>query len=381
MKKTTKKEIIKKISQKEGTPVFVLNHDNIKKNYHEFRKYLPRVEPFFAVKANSNPEIIKTMYAMGASFDIASFQEFQLVYENIKHLSTKKQQEFIQNKIIYANTIKPIDILKKLSDYNILTTFDNIEELKKIKQTAPNMRLILRIRVPNNGSMVELSSKFGIDQKDAIDLIEKAVKMGMTVEGLSFHVGSQCTNFENYTRALKIALSIFKKAKNKGYELHILDIGGGFPVKYKPEVKPFKILAKKLRSEINYLFPNGTRVIAEPGRFMVANAATLVTKIIGKAVRDGKTCYYLDDGVYHTFSGQIFDHCHYPLKSFKNGKKKICSTFGPTCDALDTISLTDNLPELEIDDLLYAENIGAYTIVSSTYFNGFPPPKVIHLNL
>ena len=161
----------------------------------------------------------------------------------------------------------------------------------------------------------------------------------------------------------------------------LLDIGGGFPVKYTADIKPFTSLAGKLKSEIRRLFKDNVDVIAEPGRFMVATACTLVTKIIGKSVRDGKTCYYLDDGVYNTFSGQIFDHIQYPLHSFKRGKKKLCATFGPTCDAFDTISLADELPEnLELDDLLYAENIGAYTSASASVFNGFSKAKVAHIN-
>jgi len=162
----------------------------------------------------------------------------------------------------------------------------------------------------------------------------------------------------------------------------VLDIGGGFPVKYTPDVKSFAVLAKKLNSEIKRRFANDTiQIIAEPGRFMVATACTLVTKIVGKSIRDGKTCYYLDDGVYHTFSGQVFDHQHYPLHAFKDGGTGVCATFGPTCDAFDTISLADELPEdLQIDDLLYAENIGAYTNASATFFNGFKPAKIVHIN-
>ena len=162
--------------------------------------------------------------------------------------------------------------------------------------------------------------------------------------------------------------------------MQLLDIGGGFPVKYHDDVKPIKILAKKLNSEIDRLFPKDIEILAEPGRFMVANSATLISKVIGKAIREGKTCYYLDDGVYHTFSGIVFDHCKYPLKAFKDGEKKICSTFGPTCDAFDTISLSDELPDLDIDELVYAENVGAYTNASTTNFNGFPPAKIIHVN-
>ena len=122
------------------------------------------------------------------------------------------------------------------------------------------------------------------------------------------------------------------------------------------------------------------QIIAEPGRFLVATAASSVAKVIGKARRDGKTCYYIDDGVYHTFSGIVFDHCQYHLKAFKKGKTQISSVFGQTCDALDTISLAESLPDLDIEDLVYAENIGAYSNASATWFNGFPPAKVVHIN-
>lgn len=386
------KKILEKIAQEHGTPVFVIDHEKIRENYREFKEKLTDVQVYFAVKANSNNEIIKTMYDNGASFDVASLPEFMLVHDNIKNLSKKERQDFIWDKIIYANTIKPAEVLAKLNEYKILVTFDNIEELIKIKKHAPDVGLVLRIRVPNTGSMVELSSKFGAHPGDSVDLIAEALNLGLDVEGISFHVGSQCSNFDNYSQALNFASSIFKEAELRKYQIgfidkkgkkrKVLDIGGGFPVMYTPDIKSFSDLSIILNSEIERLFPKEDfQVIAEPGRFIVATACTLVTKIIGKAVRDGKTCYYLDDGVYSTLSGQVFDHQHYPLHSFKDGEKKVCATFGPTCDAFDTISLSDELPDdLQIDDLLYAENIGAYTIASTTYFNGFPPAKVVHLN-
>jgi len=371
---------IRKIALKNGTPVFILDHNRIRQNYREFTEALPRVQAYFAVKANSNPEIVKTLYKAGASFDVASFPEFMIVHQYIKNLPEKKRQDFIWDKIIYANTIKQIETLHKLDQYKPLVTFDNIEELKKIVKHAPHAGLVLRIRVPNTGSMVELSSKFGAHPGEAVDLIVEAFNSGLVVEGISFHVGSQCNNFENYMQALQLSSSIMKESASRGYRIKILDIGGGFPVKYNNKSKSFKVLARKLNTEIDRLFPKDIEILAEPGRFMVANAATLVTKIIGKAVRDGKTCYYLDDGVYHTFSGIVFDHCTYPLKAFKDGEKKVCAVFGPTCDAFDTISVAEELPDLEIGDYLYAENIGAYSIASSTYFNGFPPAKVVHIN-
>lgn len=371
---------IEKIANRKGTPVFILDHEKIRQNYREFKTALPRVQAYYAVKANSDPEIVKTLYKIGASFDVASFPEFMVVYKNIKNLPAKKRQDFIWDKIIYANTIKRIETLHELDQYKPLVTYDNIEELKKIAKHAPHAGLVLRIRVPNTGSMVELSSKFGASPGEAVDLIIEAFKLGLVVEGISFHVGSQCNNFENYMQALQLSASIMKEAASRGHRIKILDIGGGFPVKYNSKVKSFQLLAKKLNAEFERLFPKDIEILAEPGRFMVANAATLVTKVIGKAMRDNKPCYYLDDGVYHTFSGIVFDHCTYPLKAFKDGEKKVSAVFGPTCDAFDTISVAEVLPDLEIGDLLYAENIGAYSIASSTYFNGFPPAKIVHIN-
>jgi ornithine decarboxylase len=375
------KILMQELAKKHGTPIFVIDHEKIRQNYREFKEHLPRVQAYYAVKANSNPEIIKTLYDIGASFDVASMPEFMLVHENIKHLPDKERQDFIWDKIIYANTIKPIETLEALDQYKPLVTYDNSEELKKIKKHAPNAGLVLRIRVPNTGSMVELSSKFGASPGEAVDLIEEAFNMDLIVEGLSFHVGSQCTNFNNYIQALQLSSNIIKEVSSRlNKQLIIIDIGGGFPVKYDEKVKAFKSLAKKLNSEIPRLFAPDMHILSEPGRFMVADACTVVAKVVGKAVRDGKPCYYINDGVYHTFSGQIFDHCNYPIKAFKEGEKQISAVFGPTCDALDTITLSAELPELDIHDLVYAENIGAYSHASSTYFNGFPPAKIIHIN-
>jgi ornithine decarboxylase len=375
------KELLQKLAEEHGTPIFVIDHERLRQNYREFTENLPNVQAYYAVKANSNPDIVKTLFDLGASFDVASLPEFMTVYENIKSMPDKERQDWIWDKIIYANTIKPIDTLQALNQYKPLVTFDNTEELKKIKQYAPDAGVVLRIRVPNTGSMVELSSKFGADPGEAADLIVEAFNMGLIVEGLSFHVGSQCTNFENYVQALQLSANIIKEAESRaGQRIKILDIGGGFPVKYNPKVKSFRTLARKLNTETKRLLTADTQILAEPGRFMVANACTLVAKVIGKAFRNGKPSYYINDGVYHTFSGQVFDHCNYPINAFKDGEKQISAVFGPTCDAFDTITLSAELPELEINDLVYAENIGAYSHASSTYFNGFPPAKVVHIN-
>jgi len=374
--------LIEKLAAEHGTPLFVVDHEHLRRNYAEFKSCLPRVQAYYAVKANADPAIVKTFYDAGGSFDVASMPEFRIVHEYIKDMPDKPRQDWIWDKIIYANPIKASETLRELNAYKPLVTYDNPEEIDKIKKFAPLAGLILRIKVPNTGAMVELSSKFGASPGEAVDLILAADKAGLVVEGLSFHVGSQTTNFENYVGALNLAANLFKEANDRGYtKMNLLDIGGGFPAPYDDSVKPFHDLAAIINQELDRLFPKNIQILAEPGRFLVATAAVAVSQIIGKAVRDGKLCYYINDGVYHTFSGVIFDHCHYHFKAVKQGPMQLCSVFGPTCDALDVVSMAEQLPaNLELGDLLYSENIGAYSHASSTWFNGFPPAKVVHVN-
>src|SRR6202167_4572541 len=368
------------LAKKNGTPLVVVDHKVLRENYQQFRKYLPRVQVYYAVKANNDPAIVQTFYDAGASFDVASVTEFLTVHEKIANLTAKQRQDFIWDRIIYANPIKAIETLERLDPYKPLVTYDNHEEVIKIARYAPHSGLVLRLRVPNTGSMVELSSKFGALPGEAVDLIAFAHNNKLEVEGLSFHVGSQCTNPTNYSQALHLAAGIFAEAKERGFNLKLVDIGGGFPADYDDTVPPFRRLAKMINAELDRIFPEPIEILAEPGRFLVASAATAVSQIIGKAVRGGKLCYYVNDGVYHTYSGVIFDHAQYHLKSFKKGPTQICSVFGPTCDALDTISLAEQLPDMELREFVYAQNIGAYSAASSTSFNGFPPARIVHVN-
>lgn len=374
-------DLLRRLAREHGTPLFVVDHAALRRNLAEFRRWLPNVQPYYAVKANSLPEIVRTLYRAGASFDVASLAEFHLVYENIRDLPEKERQDFIWDKIVYANPIKDPFTLRTLDPYRPLVTYDNADEIRKIAKHAPHAGLMLRLRVPNTGAMVELSSKFGCEPGDAVGLIEAAHDAGLTVEGLSFHVGSQTTNFQNYVQALHLAAGVLREARARGFTKMIqLDIGGGFPAPYNQNVRPLRELGRLLRSEIQRLFPRDIAVLAEPGRFLVATACTLVAEVIGRAFRDGKPCYYINDGVYHTYSGIIFDHMKYSVKAFRRGPTQLSAVFGPTCDALDTISLAEALPALKVGDLVYTPNIGAYSYASSTHFNGFPPARVAHVN-
>jgi ornithine decarboxylase len=376
-----KKEMYLKLVEEHGSSLFIIDHDVIRKNYCNFIKHLHNVQAYYAVKANSNQEIINTLYHQGASFDVASYSEFMQVYTYLKDLEEKDQSSYIWDKIIFSNTVKDKETLGLIKQYHPLMTFDSIYELKKIKDFCPSAGLVVRLKVPDVGSQVEMSSKFGIEPLDAFPLIQQAFDWGLTVEGVSFHVGSQCANFDNYIYALEICSQILNECRQNGYPVNIVDIGGGFPVPYNPLVPEFEKLAELINSECARLFPDDIELIAEPGRYIAGTSAVLVSRIIGKARRDGKIFYHINDGVYHTFSGVVYDHWIPNFQAFKDGESEVCAVVGQTCDSFDKISVSEQLPaDLEVGDYLLTENIGAYSIASSTHFNGFPGAKIVHIN-
>ena len=204
---------IKHLIAEHGTPLFVVDHDEIRRNYAEFKRHLPRVQAYYAVKANPDPAIVRTLYEAGASFDVASMPEFEIVHENIKGLPPKKRQDFIWDKIIYAN---PDQGQRDAPRARPLQAAGDLRQLRgESKRSASTPRTPAwpcGFRVPNTGAMVELSSKFGAASGEAVDLIEAAHQAGLVVEGLSFHVGSQTTNFENYVQAINLAAGVFHEA-------------------------------------------------------------------------------------------------------------------------------------------------------------------------
>ncbi len=366
---------------REDSPIILIDHAVIRDNYQRFRKALPRVDVYYAVKANPEPEIIRTLYKEGAGFDIASMEEYNLVDDNI--LGTLDELDrFMEEKIIYANPVKQIHSLKKIEMKNLQMTFDNFFELDKIQTYCKKPRLVLRVAVPNEGSIVQLGTKFGASPEKAMDLLMYAKHVGFNVEGISFHVGSQCENPDNFVKAIEISKRVFDEALKMGFKLTTLDIGGGFPAPYGKNSIEFEDLAVIINEQLDKHFPSDEiNIIAEPGRFMVATAATSISQIIGKSIREDKPFYYINDGVYGTFSGVIFDHIQYHFESFKKGPMKSSSVAGPTCDGLDIMVTDDSLPDLNMGEFLYSRNVGAYTNASATYFNGFNPARIVNLNV
>ena len=373
-------EELMKFAEEFGTPLMVVDHKIIRDNYENFVNLMPRVKPFYAIKANPEPEIIRTLYKCGSNFDVASIEELNLVESSILG-SIEEKEKFLEYNVIYANPVKRFNSLHKIEMKQMAMTYDNFAELDKIAKYCSSATLILRMDVPNEGSIVELSSKFGAPYDECMDLIRYAIKLGFEVKGVSFHVGSQCTNFNNYITAFELVKKLFDEAAAQGINLKLIDIGGGFPAPYDKAVPVIDQIAKVINKALDDYFPDPSfEIIAEPGRFLVANAATSIVQVNGKAIRKGRPFYYINDGIYHTFSGVIFDHIQYHFKAFKSGLEVPSAVAGPTCDALDKIVMDDPLPDLEIGDLLYSENTGAYTNASATHFNGFDPATIIHIN-
>lgn len=360
---------INNLVKKHGTPLFLISKQGLIDQYEKFRRLMPRVTPYYAVKANSDPELVKTFIKCGTGFDVASQYEMELCLK----LGASP------DKIIFANPIKRPETMKFAMEKGIdLTVFDSEYELYKIAEHAPGSRVLVRIKVPNVGSVVELSLKFGAEPTDAILLLIKAHKLGLKPTGIAFHAGSQCTHIENYIEAFEIASIIMRDAKLKQIPLSIIDIGGGMPIQHFDDDEDyFSKFGPQLSKEIDRLFDKSVQLIAEPGRTFAGPACTLITRVIGKSIRENKPWYYLDDGVYGALSGILYDFCKYQYNCFKKGLTHISTLAGPTCDSHDIIARSVELPELDIGDVICVPNIGAYSIASTTWFNGIPPAKVV----
>ncbi len=363
--------LIRAMLKKHRTPFMLIRRSVLEKQFQRFRKCLPEVMPYYAIKANPNPKIIRTFIKLGAGFDVASGWE-------MKHVLSLGASP---SRIVFANTIKSAeDIISARRRRVRMMTFDNEPELYKIAEHYPGAHVLFRIKVGNEGSVVNLSLKFGADPENAYLILRKARSLGLVPIGLSFHVGSQSKNVENYLQALEISANILNEAKEHDVPLKIMDIGGGFPIQhFDNEIGVnFERMASQIRKQIRLLFDKKVQFIAEPGRFLVGPAGILVTQVIGRTFRNNKNYYYLNDGIYGDFSGMVFDHCKYEFKTLRRGQTFLSALAGPTCDSFDTLSLDVEIPELYVNDVVYVKNIGAYSSASAVAnFNGFAPAKIV----
>lgn len=355
------KEETEALAQEYGTPLLVLSLEQIEKNYRLLRTHLPRVKVFYAIKANPHRRILELMRDLGSNFDVASDGE-------IMELSSLGVDG---SRMIYANPMKTVNGLRACRNAGVVKmTFDSAGEIDKMARECPGATVLLRIRIDNSSAHVDLNKKFGAAREQALELLLKARDAGLDAAGIAFHVGSQTTSADPYLYALDIAREIFEEAATAGMQLRIMDIGGGFPIP-EPKVRfNLQEMLNQINARLDEDFP-GVEIWAEPGRFICGTAVNLITSVIGVTERGGQPWYFLDEGLYGTFSGVLFDQWDFKLISFKEGEQVAATFAGPSCDSLDIMFRGKMTVRQEEGDLILVPICGAYTSASATTFNGF----------
>jgi ornithine decarboxylase len=359
--------------RKEEGPCLVLDLDVVRENYLAFAKSLPDSKVFYAVKANPAPEILKLLAALGCCFDVAS------VNETLAALEAGASPD----RISYGNTIKKeSDIAAAFALGVTLYAVDCEAEVEKVARAAPGSRVICRIHCDGTGSEWPLSRKFGCEPEFATDILELAHKRGLVAHGISFHVGSQQHNVEAWDRALASAAAIFRGCAERGINLAMVNLGGGFPARYvrkTPKLESYgKAIFRALRRHFGNRIPE---TIIEPGRGLVGNAGIIEAEVVLIAKRspeDETRWVYLDIGKFHGLAETIDESIRYPIKTRKDRDEMApCIIAGPTCDSVDVLYEKNPYPlpvSLAIGDKVLIEAAGAYTTTySSVGFNGYPP--------
>jgi ornithine decarboxylase len=360
------------LAEKFGSPTLVISRSAVIRNYQLLRDGLPGVEMFYAAKANPAQQILRPLCEAGSSVDVCSYGELLAALE----------AGFAPENMLHTHPCKTISNLTKCYAEGVRWfVYDNAHEVDKMAEHAPDANLILRLAVTSTSSHINLSAKFGAFEADAVPLLLKARQSGMNVRGMSFHVGSQCRRPEDFEPALRQARRVWDAAAEAGIDLEVLDVGGGFPAPYRDDaVLTLDVYCQSLARALDVTFGDlPIRIIAEPGRGVCADTATLITKVLGKSVRNGTTWYIIDDGLYGSFSGQVFDHVEYPIMAEEAERRGLgpCVVAGPTCDSSDVVCRNQLLPDLEIGELLLVPTMGAYTSASASTFNGLDLARVV----
>jgi len=365
-------DLIQSLVARHGAPLLILNCNAVRRQFQLLSAALPGVTLHYALKPLPHAAVVQTLLEEGANFDLATNGEVDMV----------RAAGVPAKNTIHSHPIKRDSDIRHALEYGCSTfVVDSIHELEKFIPHRDDAEVLVRLSFRNASAYADLSKKFGCTPPKAIEIIQRAFELGIRVKGLSFHVGSQTAEPEKYVQAINSSYEVMKQVTEMGLPaLSTLDIGGGFPVEYTKDVMPIDEFCAPIRAAINEL-PDSVRVIAEPGRFMVASAVTSVSSVMGQAERDGKTWYYLDDGVYGSFSGIIFDHGHYPIDSMKwQGERFPSVLAGPTCDSIDVVDEDIMLPKLNDGDLIVARMMGACTAATATEFNFFKKAEIVVVN-
>jgi ornithine decarboxylase len=354
-----------------GSPLLLVDCDVIRARYRRLAAALPGVDLHYALKPLPDAAVVAALRDVGGFFDLASSGEVELV----------RSVGVDPERCIHTHPIKRDGDIRDALRFGVRTfVADNADELGKFVRHRRRVRVLLRVAFRAVDAVCDLSRKFGCDPEAVPELLGLAKRLGVEVVGLSFHVGSQTPTPAMHVRAIEACAALIRDARTAGHPLSVLDIGGGFPADYLEPAMPIEAFCEPIRAALAAL-PAGLRLIAEPGRYIAAPAGTCVATVTGRALRDGRWWFYLDDGVYGSFNGQLYDHASYPVAALREDGERVPAVLaGPTCDSIDVIRENLELPLLEAGDLIIGRQMGAYTSCSASDFNFIPRARRLAVN-
>jgi ornithine decarboxylase len=364
-------EAIQHLAARYGSPLLVIDAERVRRQYRRLNAALPGVDLHYALKPLPHSSLITTLKAEGAFFDLATNGEVELV----------RRLGVAPARCIHTHPIKRDSDIRTALNFGV-TRFvaDNPDEMRKFVQFRTRCSLLIRVSFRSPDAQVDLSRKFGCDPEAAAELFQLAAQLRIKIDGLSFHTGSQNADSAMMVRAIDTCRELLHALAAAGHSPQILDIGGGFPVDYLQSAIPIEEFCAPIKAALEKLPPD-IRIIAEPGRYIAAPAAIAVASVMGRALRDGRWWYYLDDGLYGSYSGQMYDHSMFPVDALRSSAETFPSVLaGPTCDSIDVVREKLDLPKLEIGDLIVGRVMGAYTWASASEFNFFPKATVLALD-
>jgi ornithine decarboxylase len=354
-----------------GSPLVIVDCERVRQQYRRLAKALPGVLLHYALKPMPHPAVVRTILDCGGSLDLATTGEV--------HLAQRVGAD--PKRCIHTHPIKrDKDIRNALAAGVRVFVADNPDEVRKFRRYRGEAELLLRVSFRSPGVFSDLSRKFGCDPEHALELARLTASLGIPLRGFSFHVGSQAPDASKYVEAIQVCARLLVAARREKLgRLDTLDIGGGFPIAYSDAVPDIGKFCAPIRKAIRAL-PRRIRVLAEPGRYIAGPSAISVSAVMGRALRGGFWWYYLDDGVYGAYSGQLYDHARYPIRALRQGPLHAAVLAGPTCDSIDVIAEDLRLPRLKEGDLIVGSAMGAYTWATASEFNFFPKPTVVSVN-
>jgi ornithine decarboxylase len=363
---------IERLVREFGSPLLIVDCQRVRTQLRQLRRALPNVDLHYALKPLPHAAVVQTIIAEGGSLDLATTGEVQLV----------ARLEVDPRRCIHTHPIKRPQDIRNALEFGVRTfVADNPDEVRKFEHARAQAELLIRVSFRSPGAVCDLSRKFGCDPEDVLALARLAAELGIDVRGLSFHVGSQAADSGKHVEAIAACAGLMAAARREKLgTFDTLDIGGGFPIEYMQPVADIGRFCAPIRAALAEL-PRRIRVIAEPGRYIVGPAAIGVASVMGRAQREGHWWYYLDDGLYGSYSGQLYDHARYPVEALRDGGERLPAVLaGPTCDSIDVIAENLMLPALETGDLIVGRSMGAYTWASASEFNFFPKATVVAVN-